>query len=212
MAAAKPGAPAGGRRRLTREARREQILQAALTAFSRGGYHATHVADVIREAGIARGTFYLHFDSKHAVFEALVDRTLQILLDVRPAETEPPVHGRADAEAILRMSYTTVFETLHHHRALMRLLFEEAVGLEKGFRTKLEAHLRTWHTRIAETLRYFQRQEAARADLDADLAGDLILGMVERMARVHLFRARRPDIPALVEAIVAFELGGIAGR
>ncbi|MDJ0523090.1 MAG: TetR/AcrR family transcriptional regulator [Planctomycetota bacterium] len=200
------------RRLLKREARREQILAAALKAFSRGGYHGTHVADVIAEADIARGTFYLHFQSKHDVFAALVDRTLAILLDVRPAGEEPPVRRRADAEAILRASYATVLETIHEHRQLMRLLFDEALGIDKGFRKQLDQHFGVWHERIVQTLAFFQERGVARADLDVEVTGQLALGMVERLARRYLFGARKPDIPRLVDALVAFELRGIAGR
>jgi len=197
---------------MQRAERREQILAAALTAFSRAGYHGTHVVDVIAEAGIARGTFYLHFKSKHDVFAALVDRTLGILLAVRPEGEEPAVRRRADAEAILRASYTTVLRTVHEHRRLMRLLFDEALGLEKGFREQLERHFRVWRERISATIRYFQDRGVARADVDAEVTGDLALGMVERVARRFLFDDDNPDLPRLVDALVAFELRGIAGR
>jgi AcrR family transcriptional regulator len=209
-----PATPAGSnpRRNLKREERREQILQAALRAFSRGGYHGTHVAAILEEAGIARGTFYLHFESKHAVFDALVDRTLGILLDVRPEGEEPSVRRRADAEQILRMSYATVLTTIHQHRALMRLLFDEAVGLDKGFRDKLERHFKVWHARLVMTMDIFSEAGVTRADLDTEVTAQMVLGMVERVARRYLFKARSPDIPRLVDALVSFELRGLTGR
>ncbi len=197
---------------MQRAERREQILAAALKAFSRTGYHGTHVADVIAEAGVARGTFYLHFQSKHDVFAALVDRTLEILLSVRPEAEEPVVRRRADAEQILRDSYTTVLGTIHKHRQLMRLLFDEALGIDKGFRKQLEQHFTVWHQRITATIAFFQERGVAREDLDVEVTGQLALGMVERLARRYLFGVRSPDLPRLVEALVAFELRGIAGR
>ena len=200
------------RKNLTREARREQILQAALKAFSRGGYHGTHVSHVIEEAGVARGTFYLHFDSKHDVFEALIDRTMEIFLGVRPDEDEPKIRRRADAEKILRNSYRTVLGTIHEHRQLMRLLFDEAVGLEKGFRDRLEKHFAQWRERLVYTIGLFQEAGVARADLDVELTSEMVLGMVERVARRHLFRARKPDLDRIVDALVAFELRGLTGR
>jgi AcrR family transcriptional regulator len=201
--------PKKPRRRLAKEARREQILDAALTVFGRGGYHGTHVDHVIREAGVARGTFYLHFESKHEVFSALVDRMLSIFLEVRPSEPEPKVHGPAEAEAILRASYRTVFEAFRRHRRLCRLLFEEAVGVDKGFSERLAGHYRVWHERVAGTFRYFVERGAARRDLDADVTADLVLGMVERITRVHLLGEKAPDMDRLVDAIVSFEMRGI---
>lgn len=200
------------RKNLTKEARREQILQAALKAFTKGGYHGTHVDHVIGEAGIARGTFYLHFESKHDVFAALVDRTLDLILDAGPAGEEPEISSPADAEAILRASYETVLTTFHEHRKLVRLLFEEAVGLEKGFRKKLEKHFEVWHQRVAYTLDYFVKRGAARKGLDVEVTAEMVLGMVERLTRRYLFTAKKPDIARLVDALVSFELGGIRAR
>ena len=196
------------RKNLTREERREQILQAALKAFTRGGYHGTHVDHIIREAGVARGTFYLHFQSKHAVFSALVDRTLKLILDAWPVGEEPKVKRLEDAEAILRTSYSVVLETFHEHRQLVRLLFEEAVGGEKGFRTKLDQHFQVWHRRVADTFGHFVERGVARDELDVEVTAEMVLGMVERLSRRYLFTSRKPDIPRLVDALVRFELGG----
>ncbi len=205
-------AKTGGRRNLKRTERREQILQSALQAFSRGGYHGTHVADIIEQAGVARGTFYLHFESKHDVFDTLVDRTLRLFLDVRPMGEEPAVRTLTDAEEILRASYHAVLGTIHKHRKLMQLLFEEAVGLEKGFRRKLERHFAAWHERIQGTMQLFVDAGVVRRDLDVEMTSDMVLGMVERLARRYLLKAARPDFDRLVDALVTFELGGIRKR
>jgi AcrR family transcriptional regulator len=54
-----------------RTARREQIIAAGLACFARSGYHATTMADVAAQAGVSKGTPYLYFDSKQALFLAL---------------------------------------------------------------------------------------------------------------------------------------------
>lgn len=54
-----------------RAARREQIIAAGLACFARSGYHAATMADVAAEAGVSKGTPYLYFDSKEALFLAL---------------------------------------------------------------------------------------------------------------------------------------------
>src|SRR5215469_5278115 len=51
--------------------RREQIIAAGLACFARTGYFATTMADVAAEAGVSKGTPYLYFDSKQALFLAL---------------------------------------------------------------------------------------------------------------------------------------------
>ena len=59
--------------------RRERLLDAAADLFVRHGFDKTTVADVAREAGIGKGSVYLHFDSKEAVLEALMLRELHAL-------------------------------------------------------------------------------------------------------------------------------------
>ena len=54
-----------------RAARREQIIAAGLACFARSGYHATTMADVAAQAGVSKGTPYLYFESKEALFLAL---------------------------------------------------------------------------------------------------------------------------------------------
>ena len=56
-----------------RAARREQIIAAGLACFARSGYHAATMADVAAQAGVSKGTPYLYFDSKEALFLALHD-------------------------------------------------------------------------------------------------------------------------------------------
>ena len=68
--------PIDGRTRRAQERRaatRQQLLNAGERVFGTKGYLSTSVADVIEAAKVARGTFYLHFESKEALFQELVD-------------------------------------------------------------------------------------------------------------------------------------------
>jgi len=56
-----------------REARRDQILAAALKCFSRDGFHQTTMADIVRESGLSQGTLYLYFKSKDDLIVAIAD-------------------------------------------------------------------------------------------------------------------------------------------
>ena len=56
-----------------RAERREQIIAAGLACFARSGYHATTMADVAAQAGVSKGTPYLYFASKEALFLALAE-------------------------------------------------------------------------------------------------------------------------------------------
>src|ERR1700680_951270 len=55
---------------------RQQILTHARDVFAKRGYYAAKIDDIVAAAGIARGTFYLYFEDKRAIFEEIVDRTI----------------------------------------------------------------------------------------------------------------------------------------
>jgi AcrR family transcriptional regulator len=56
-----------------RAARRDQIVAAAAECFARSGYHVTTMADIAEAAGVSKGTPYLYFASKEALFIALYE-------------------------------------------------------------------------------------------------------------------------------------------
>lgn len=55
-----------------KEARPAEIIAAALHLFDEKGYAATRLDDVALRAGVSKGTIYLYFDSKEALFNAVV--------------------------------------------------------------------------------------------------------------------------------------------
>jgi AcrR family transcriptional regulator len=68
--------PRGPRWRRRKEARPAEIVAAALHVFVERGYTRTKLEDVARRAGVTKGTVYLYFQSKEALFKAVVRETL----------------------------------------------------------------------------------------------------------------------------------------
>jgi len=59
-----------------KEARPGEIVAAALEVFVERGFEATKLADVARKAGVTKGTVYMYFESKEALFKAVVRETI----------------------------------------------------------------------------------------------------------------------------------------
>src|ERR1051325_3822735 len=59
-----------------KQERRRQIIAAAKSVFADSGYHGASINAIIEKAQIARGTFYLYFESKSAVFDAILDQAM----------------------------------------------------------------------------------------------------------------------------------------
>lgn len=72
-------------------AKRRQILDGARRAFFAAGYEATSMGEVARAAGVSKGTLYVYFDSKEALFSALVEAIKQHSAEQRtPLDTRHP--------------------------------------------------------------------------------------------------------------------------
>jgi TetR/AcrR family fatty acid metabolism transcriptional regulator len=56
---------------VSQEAKRRQILDAAVRAFARKGYHACRVAEIAEEAGVAYGLVYHYFGSKEEILQTI---------------------------------------------------------------------------------------------------------------------------------------------
>ncbi|GAY09123.1 TetR/AcrR family transcriptional regulator [Pseudonocardia sp. N23] len=75
--AAEPAAPRAGRR-----SARDGIVAAAVELFDKQGYEATAVQEIVDAAGVTKGSFYHHFDSKDAVLLVIHDTFIDHQLDV----------------------------------------------------------------------------------------------------------------------------------
>ena len=71
--------------------KRRAILDAAVRVFARQGYHATRVADIADEAGVAYGLVYHYFRSKEAVMTELFTERWSLLLTASDALYEQDI-------------------------------------------------------------------------------------------------------------------------
>jgi len=83
------------------EATKARILAAAAVAFAEQGYDATGVAEICERAGVSKGAFYYHFQTKQALFLTLVDVWLQ---ELNRALGQPDPDSGTVPDRILAMS------------------------------------------------------------------------------------------------------------
>ncbi len=116
---------------VSRADRQGQILAAARKVFAQKGYYRAGVADIIKESGIARGTFYLYFNSKRAVFDAvLVDIFGRILEQIHSVRVTDPWDENAVVEQV-RGNAQRLAAMMLSDPGSVRVLFAEAAGLDE---------------------------------------------------------------------------------
>lgn len=161
-----------------RRDRRVAILRAALVVFSRKGYHQTHVSDIIKAASIARGTFYLYFESKSAIFLELLDQLLQQMRasvsGVDTDEGSPPI--ALQLVGIVR----NILNTVSDNKLLANIIIKQAVGVDAEVDEKLKEFYGRIVAYIQEALEEGQRMGVLR-DVDTKVAAMCILGTIKQL-------------------------------
>jgi AcrR family transcriptional regulator len=106
------------------EARRQAILEAALDVFAAEGFAAARLDHVAEQAGVAKGTIYLHFKDKQDLFEQMVREAVAPVIARLEALAQLP---DLPADAVLRGMFavfrTEVLGTRRKH--LLRLILTE---------------------------------------------------------------------------------------
>jgi AcrR family transcriptional regulator len=157
------GPPRGGGGRAEKAAaRREAILAAALDEFAARGFAATRLDDVARRAGVAKGTIYLHFRDKQALFQELVRSVLSPLVGMLEtiAETEAPL--RVLAERIVEVFVTEIYAT--RRKDVIRLIISEGPRFPK----LAEFYYREVLSRVIAAMRGLLRHAIERGELEGE--------------------------------------------
>jgi AcrR family transcriptional regulator len=144
------------------------LLDAASAEFGEKGFHNASVSGITARAGVALGSFYTYFDSKDALFRALVrDLSARVKDHVAPA-----MSGAADQLAAEREGLRSFIEFVRLHKEIYRIVDEAEFADPESYRLHYES--------TAERIRVRLEAAAARGEVRAD-AGEIhawaIMGM-----------------------------------
>ncbi len=187
--------------------RRQAVLDAARVVFAERGYHAASVANIIEEARIARGTFYLYFESKRAVFSELVDQFLAALRNsvkgLKIGREENPPHEQ------LRANFSRVLALLGEEPEMAVILLDHAHGLDE----ESDRKLLEFYDQMAHGLE--RALEAGRAlglvsIEDTEIAARAVLGGLKEVVRFLTIHGGEPrDHERLVDDLLRVTLRGV---
>jgi AcrR family transcriptional regulator len=112
-----------------------KILDAALHEFGERGFADSSIVGITTRAEVALGTFYTYFDSKEAVFRALVrDMSLQVRDSVAPS-----LDGATDALDAERRALAAFLRFVRGHKQVYRIIDEAEFVDPEGFRSHYES-------------------------------------------------------------------------
>lgn len=144
-----------------RQVRAQRILDTAAALILRWGYNKTTIDDIAREAGVAKGTIYLHWQTREALFAALLRREkLALTADLRQCIATDP--GSAMLHAFFRQTALALIRRPLLKAVLLRDL--EVIGkLAHSERSSANAVQRL--TDFQSYLEFLRAQGLVRSDL-----------------------------------------------
>ena len=194
------------RAKAQRELRRAEILHAAQREFGTRGYHNTSINDVIVAAGISRGTFYLYFDSKDALFHELIDGYTHKMMDaIEVIDPESP-----EATRQMLTNIRSIVGLLFDHRDLTILLLREAVGLDADVDRKLNELYSFLNQMVQGALRNGAEWGIIRK-VNERIVATALIGSIKEVLYQYLVvdRVDIPDRDAVAQALFDFGLRGL---
>jgi AcrR family transcriptional regulator len=145
-------------------ARREAILAAALDEFSAQGFAAARLDDVAKRAGVAKGTIYLYFDDKEALFQELVRSLLTPVVGSIEALRDADIPIQVMAGRLVDVFVNEIFGT--KRREVIRLMITEG----RRFPKLAEFYHREVLSRIMAAMRMLLTRAAARGEVSEAVA------------------------------------------
>jgi len=117
--------------RMTGDARREQILQTAVSLFSQRGFKGTTTKEIARVAGVSEAMVFRHFENKDALYEAILDtKGCQDGVHRFPWEANEALQTAIEQKDDFSVFYNIAVDALNKHQedvGFMRLLFYSAL-------------------------------------------------------------------------------------
>jgi AcrR family transcriptional regulator len=162
-----------GNRFARRKARtREDLLSAAVRVLAHKGFHDTKITDLAAEADVGVGTFYLHFETKDALFDALVEETVRRLkaaVDAARLAVDDPVER-------MRRSNAAFCRFADQNREVFRIVFGHAAAYHDVIQRAQDLFAADIEANVREGI-----AAGVFAPVPTDIAAQAVVGMATRI-------------------------------
>ena len=172
-----------------------ELLRAAEAVFAEHGLAAAKVEDITARAGVSKGAFYLHFESKDDCWRQIIEGFVAKLAhSVEPPEQAAALHpgGAAEIAARWHEHDVEVLEFCWQNRALLKMVLAGGGGAPYAYL------MDEFAARVAHNIERWLRAGVAaglyRPDLDPGVTTMLIAGAYDRLVRDVANQQRRPDL------------------
>ncbi len=188
---------------------KEQLINAAVKIFQQKGFQKTRISDIVSEAGLAQGTFYLYFESKEAIFRQITldhsSRFAQVF-----KETEVLFGGKdtSDLRQNISRFLSKLLEVYKQNIKISELLFRETRGHGGLFKGDQEAFYKSFIKLLQEHMK--RDLPAGKFSLEnSETIAIFLLGVFLNSASYFLLMKKQVNTEKLVQKMTDFMLNGL---
>ena len=194
------------RRTESEPVRRAQLLRAARKVFRAKGYDGASVSEIVREAGVAQGTFYLYFPSKKDVAVSLRDG----LMETMAQAVATAVESRTSFEDRLESMIAAGFKVARKNTDLFRLAF---IGADE---THPELHSQSpEHAPLLRVITDLFRDAVDAGEMEAmdpEIAARLAIGLLQHAMLEAFVFGEGEEVDRLEQGVSALLLNALRPR
>lgn len=165
--------------------KRDAIIQSSINLFKKNGIEQTKISDIVKDAHIAQGTFYLYFPSKLSLMPAIAEEMVKILMQ----RIRNDVQSDQTIEIKLEQLVDSIFAINEEYSEVMAIIYSGLASTE---------HLKEWETVyatcyewVSDLLKDAKENRMIRQSIKPDRTAKLIIGLIESAAeQVFLYDYR----------------------
>lgn len=156
-----------------KEIRKKEILDAAISVFSKKGFHKATLEEIAKKAKVAKATLYLYAKDKYDLLFLVVDEATTLVL----SNIENAIKKIQDPLGKLQAIIKIQFETIYKYNDIAKVLLRELPGLEKVVDNKIMEKRQEFVKIFKEVIKDGIKTNQIKEDIDIDLSVSVLIGM-----------------------------------
>jgi AcrR family transcriptional regulator len=180
--------------------KRRRMMEAIAELTAEQGYEATKIADIVRQAAVARKTLYDNFDGKEDLFLSAIDSTMT---ELRMVVEEACTYEGADSESGIVAGLEALLDFIAEHPASARMCMVEAISATPS-------SARLYDAGVRDFVELLQKRTPADTDLP-DTIEESLVGGVAWILQLQIRRGEAARAPELLPELSQFVLSPYLG-
>ncbi|WP_457635289.1 TetR/AcrR family transcriptional regulator [Persephonella sp.] len=172
---------------------RDKLIISAIKVFSEKGFYNTKVSDIVQEAGVAQGTFYIYFKSKEEIFlrivQLIVSNMVNIIDKYYDLEDKP--------SRTIKLFARDIFKIMYEYKEIAYIFFFQVICVGSQFQ---DVYFDT-----SDKIKQFYLKKLENRP-DKEILSEILIGYGKRLVEFGMLRENKPYLKIVDEFEKAVDL------